>query len=231
MLGALGHFSESDRVEAAEMPELERWVLHRLWQLDRHLRQACDDFQFHPVFAELHNFCTVDLSALYFDVRKDSLYCDPAGDPKRRAARKHLAHQHRAQTAALGIGAQVHRDFGNVVVRRARAEGAEVRIAKESFLGRGSRLDDKDKTVLLHVRRAAARHLARVRRRQFLRGAVLVRYPSLAAGPARRQRAAYKASRGVQHVGFVDLRHCAHVGLERVARRREGGHEEGGGGV
>ena len=87
LLGNLAGFDESERVGTDEMPELERWVLHRLWQLDRHLRQACDDFQFHPVFAELHNFCAVDLSAFYFDIRKDSLYCDPADDPKRRAAR------------------------------------------------------------------------------------------------------------------------------------------------
>ena len=87
LLGNLSGFDESERLGTDEMPELERWVLHRLWQLDRLLRQACDDFQFHPVFAELHNFCAVDLSAFYFDVRKDSLYCDPADDPKRRAAR------------------------------------------------------------------------------------------------------------------------------------------------
>ena len=87
LLGNLNGFDDGERVEKSDMPELERWVLHRLWQLDGQLRQACDDFQFHPFFAELHNFCAVDLSAFYFDVRKDSLYCDRADDPKRRAAR------------------------------------------------------------------------------------------------------------------------------------------------
>ncbi|HIE20026.1 MAG TPA: isoleucine--tRNA ligase, partial [Rhodospirillales bacterium] len=101
LLGNLVGFDESKRVGQDEMPELERWVLHRLWQLDRHLRQACDDFQFHPVFAELHNFCAVDLSALYFDVRKDSLYCDPAGDPKRRAAQTVLDEVFNCLTAWL----------------------------------------------------------------------------------------------------------------------------------
>jgi isoleucyl-tRNA synthetase len=69
------------------MPELERWVLHRLWQLDSQLRQACEHFQFHAFFAELHTFCAVDLSAFYFDIRKDALYCDSPEAPRRRAAR------------------------------------------------------------------------------------------------------------------------------------------------
>ena len=87
MLGNLNGFTEDERLELAQMPELERWVLHRLWELDGKLRQACNDFHFHPIFAELHNFCTVDLSAFYFDIRKDALYCDHAGDERRRAAR------------------------------------------------------------------------------------------------------------------------------------------------
>ena len=86
ILGNLNGFEESDRVDHADMPELERWVLHRLWELDRTVRQACEDFEFHQLFTELHNFCAVDLSAFYFDVRKDSLYCDRADAPRRRAA-------------------------------------------------------------------------------------------------------------------------------------------------
>ncbi len=87
LLGNLSGFDESERPDLGDMPELERWVLHRLWQLDGMLRKACDDFQFHTMFAELHNFCAVDLSAFYFDVRKDSLYCDRADDLRRRACR------------------------------------------------------------------------------------------------------------------------------------------------
>jgi isoleucyl-tRNA synthetase len=87
LLGSLNGFQASEHVDPAAMPELERWVLHRLWQLDGRLRQACHDFAFHPFFAELHTFCAVDLSAFYFDIRKDSLYCDRADSPTRRAAR------------------------------------------------------------------------------------------------------------------------------------------------
>ncbi|MGE0722926.1 MAG: isoleucine--tRNA ligase [Alphaproteobacteria bacterium] len=87
LLGALAGFSEAERVPVAEMPELERWVLHRLAELDQLVRQATEDFDFHAIFTAIHNFCAVDLSAFYFDVRKDSLYCDRPDAPRRRACR------------------------------------------------------------------------------------------------------------------------------------------------
>ena len=87
LLGNLSGFEDSERVDHGDMPELERWVLHRMWELDRLVRQASEDFEFHHLFTELHNFCAVDLSAFYFDVRKDSLYCDRLDSLRRRAAR------------------------------------------------------------------------------------------------------------------------------------------------
>ncbi|WP_299784151.1 isoleucine--tRNA ligase [uncultured Marivita sp.] len=86
MLGALSHFEESDRIEPADMPELERYILHRLAELDEVVRTGYDAYDFQGVFQQLFNFCTVELSAFYFDIRKDALYCD--GDtPRRKAAR------------------------------------------------------------------------------------------------------------------------------------------------
>jgi isoleucyl-tRNA synthetase len=87
LLGALEGYSEREAVAPETMPELERWVLHRLAELDRLVRQAVEDFDFHAMFAALHNFCAVDLSAFYFDIRKDRLYCDAVDDSGRRAAR------------------------------------------------------------------------------------------------------------------------------------------------
>ncbi|BBK39699.1 isoleucine--tRNA ligase [Allostella sp. ATCC 35155] len=87
LLGALDGFGPEEVVPAAEMPELERWVLHRLAEIDRTVRQACADFEFHTIFTTLHNFCAVDLSAFYFDIRKDSLYCDRPDSLRRRACR------------------------------------------------------------------------------------------------------------------------------------------------
>ncbi len=86
MLGSLADFSEADRTDPAQMPPLERWVLHRLAELDSHVREGYARYDYQGVFQALFNFCTVDLSAFYFDVRKDVLYCD--GDTlRRRAAR------------------------------------------------------------------------------------------------------------------------------------------------
>lgn len=87
LLGNLNGFDASERLPVEEMPELERWVLHRVGEMDAELRRACGDFQFHPFFAALHTFCAVDLSAFYLDVRKDALYCDPVSSLRRRATR------------------------------------------------------------------------------------------------------------------------------------------------
>jgi isoleucyl-tRNA synthetase len=87
LLGALDGFSEAERLPVEQMPELERLVLHQVALMDKQLRAACDSFEFHNFFAALHSFCAVDLSAFYFDVRKDALYCDAPTSIRRRAAR------------------------------------------------------------------------------------------------------------------------------------------------
>ncbi|HXP73550.1 MAG TPA: isoleucine--tRNA ligase [Stellaceae bacterium] len=87
LLGNLAGFSERERLDVAEMPELERWVLHRLAETDALVREASETYAFHTLFTALHNLCAVDLSAFYFDVRKDVLYCDRPDSLRRRAAR------------------------------------------------------------------------------------------------------------------------------------------------
>ncbi|MDE2411699.1 MAG: isoleucine--tRNA ligase, partial [Sphingomonadales bacterium] len=87
LLGALDGFSEAERVDVAEMPELERYVLALLAKLDATLKQAVDDYDFNTYVRALTDFCNEDLSAFFFDIRKDNLYCDAASDPKRRAYR------------------------------------------------------------------------------------------------------------------------------------------------
>ena len=86
MLGSLTHFQPGDSLAEAEMPELERLMLSELARLDGLVREAYLEFDFKRIFAALFNFMTVDLSAFYFDVRKDALYCDPISSTRRRAA-------------------------------------------------------------------------------------------------------------------------------------------------
>jgi isoleucyl-tRNA synthetase len=85
MLGNLAHFREDDRVAFEAMPELERLMLHRLSELDALVREAYAAFDYKRIFASLNAFMTVDLSAFYFDVRKDALYCDPISSTTRKA--------------------------------------------------------------------------------------------------------------------------------------------------
>ena len=87
LLGALEGFSEAERVGVEAIPELERYVLALLAKLDATLRQAVDDFDYNTYVRALTDFCNEDLSAFFFDIRKDSLYCDAADDPKRMACR------------------------------------------------------------------------------------------------------------------------------------------------
>ncbi|MEY4696021.1 MAG: hypothetical protein RIT14_449, partial [Pseudomonadota bacterium] len=92
LLGNLAGFTEAEAVDPREMPELEQWVLHRLAELDGEVRAGYAAYDFQGVFQKLFTFCTTDLSAIYFDIRKDSLYCDAPGTLRRRAARTVLDH-------------------------------------------------------------------------------------------------------------------------------------------
>ncbi|ALG89691.1 MULTISPECIES: isoleucine--tRNA ligase [Actibacterium] len=87
LLGNLAGYSPDEQVAPGDMPELERWVLHRLAELDERVRTGYGAYDFQGVFQALFTFATVELSAFYFDIRKDALYCDAADSLERRAAR------------------------------------------------------------------------------------------------------------------------------------------------
>ena len=96
LLGALDGFEPSERLGLDEMPELERWVLHRLAELDGTVREGYAAYDFQGVFQALFQFATVDLSAFYFDIRKDALYCEAPSSEKRHAALTCVEHIFRA---------------------------------------------------------------------------------------------------------------------------------------
>jgi isoleucyl-tRNA synthetase len=87
MLANLSGFDEEERIGVAEMPELERYVLAKLAELDGTVREAYGVYDFNRVYNTVFAFCTNELSAFYFDIRKDALYCDARSAPRRRAAR------------------------------------------------------------------------------------------------------------------------------------------------
>jgi isoleucyl-tRNA synthetase len=86
MLGSLAHYDRQAHIDVAAMPELERFMLDRLAKADEEVRAAYDAFDYKKVVATLSHFMTSDLSAFYFDIRKDALYCDPPSSTKRLAA-------------------------------------------------------------------------------------------------------------------------------------------------
>jgi isoleucyl-tRNA synthetase len=86
MLGTLAHHEGWQKVAVSTMPELEQVMLHRLAELDETLRKAYADYDYKRVVAVLSHFMNTDLSAFYFDIRKDALYCEPYSSAKRKAA-------------------------------------------------------------------------------------------------------------------------------------------------
>jgi isoleucyl-tRNA synthetase len=102
MLGALSDFSPDEAVELEQMPPLERFILHRLYELDGQVRAAYDGYVFQDVIRPLLDFCQEELSALFFDIRRDSLYCDRPDSLRRRAARTVMDAVFERLTAWLG---------------------------------------------------------------------------------------------------------------------------------
>ena len=96
LLGALEGFSAEEAVDLEQMPELEQWVLHRLAMLNKTIIEKTESYDFHGIFTALHDFCNSDLSAFYFDIRKDCLYCDAPESIERRACRTVMDHSLRA---------------------------------------------------------------------------------------------------------------------------------------
>jgi isoleucyl-tRNA synthetase len=86
MLGTLAHYDPQRTVAHSEMPELERLMLHRLAELDDIVRKAYAEYDYKRVVAALSHFMNTDLSAFYFDIRKDTLYCEPYSSADRKAA-------------------------------------------------------------------------------------------------------------------------------------------------
>ncbi|HEV7718378.1 MAG TPA: class I tRNA ligase family protein, partial [Arsenicitalea sp.] len=101
LLGNLAHYKPEEEVAFADLPELEQLMLHRLHGLDGVVRQAYRDFDYKRVVSSLSNFMNIELSAFYFDVRKDALYCDPISSVRRRASLSVLNHLYLCLTTWL----------------------------------------------------------------------------------------------------------------------------------
>jgi isoleucyl-tRNA synthetase len=101
ILGSLDGFSDTEKLPEPKFPELEKLILHRLWELNALIQKSIESHDWTGVYPAIHHFCSTDLSAFYFDIRKDSLYCDRPDSEKRRACRTVLDILHRCLTAWL----------------------------------------------------------------------------------------------------------------------------------
>jgi isoleucyl-tRNA synthetase len=101
MLGSLAHYDPAATVGFESMGEVERLILHRLAELNEEIRDAYTRFDYKRVVARLSAFLNTDLSAFYFDIRKDTLYCEPMSSDKRRAALEAIEQIFRAVTLWL----------------------------------------------------------------------------------------------------------------------------------
>ena len=163
LLGALDGFSADESgARRRAMPELERWVLHRLATLDAELREAAEGFEFNRYARLIAAFANDDLSAFFFDIRKDSLYCD--APTAAEAARLPDRARHRLP----GAGALdepdplLHRRGGLADALSGRRLGPPARMARDRsrLAGRGARrqmgADPRDPRARHRVHRAAA---------------------------------------------------------------------------
>tara|TARA_Y100001970_G_scaffold292839_1_gene436091 strand:- start:1481 stop:4258 length:2778 start_codon:yes stop_codon:yes gene_type:complete len=87
LIGNLSNFNDVEKITSEKFPELEKYLLHRLWEIDQTIQECISTFNFHLMFTTLLNFCSNDLSAFYFDIRKDTIYCDSLKSIKRRSSR------------------------------------------------------------------------------------------------------------------------------------------------
>ena len=87
LIGNLNGWEENEKIDIDEFPELEKFILHRLWEIDQIIQDCILSYNFHLMFTTILNFCSNDLSSFYFDIRKDTIYCDSFYSKKRRASR------------------------------------------------------------------------------------------------------------------------------------------------
>jgi isoleucyl-tRNA synthetase len=163
ILGGLDGLAEGERVGHADMPELERFILHRVAELDRRVRRAVQSYDWAGVVPELHGFCATDLSAFYFDIRKDALYCDRPDSIRRRACRTVLDVLHRALCTWLAPTlcftadeAWVARFGEDTSVQRARFPDIPAAWFDAALAARWQRVRDIRRTVTAVIEQARA---------------------------------------------------------------------------
>ncbi|HAM54010.1 MAG TPA: isoleucine--tRNA ligase, partial [Candidatus Rokubacteria bacterium] len=176
ILGNLYDFKpDTDKTPYEEMAEMDRWILHRLQEVIRRVREAYEQYQFHMVYYTLYNFCTVDLSALYLDVLKDRLYTSKAASPARRSAQTAMKEVLEAMARLLAPILTFTAEEAWRYLPGARSESVHLERFPEEPV---EWLDDtlaREWSRLLEVRREVARALETARARGLIGGGLEAR--------------------------------------------------------
>ena len=208
LLGNLSDFDPArDRQPYARLDEVDRFVLDRLARLIDRVRRAYEEYQFHTVFHAVHNFCAVDLSALYLDVIKDRLYTSAPTDPRRRAAQTTCHDIFRALARMMAPILTFTSEEAWRYVPGARAESVHLERFPEVPVEWLDDTLDAEWSRLLEVRREIAKALETARARGLI-GSGLEAAVTIAAAPEdlpellRRQRDLLPTLLIVSQVGF-----------------------------
>lgn len=213
LLGALDGFTDAERVEVAEMPALERYILSELSRLDTELRSAAEAFEFNRYTRALADFANDDLSAFFFDIRKDSLYCDAADSPKRRAYRTVLDTLFHAlvryAAPVLAFTAE------EVWQARFPSEDGSVHFLEWPELPAAPAVDDAQWAELRRLRQAVTEAIEPYRREKTVRSSLEaeVTLPSLPLSP--------------DHLAELFITSTVHAGGEGIAIARSEHHKCG----
>jgi len=165
LLGNLHGFDPAkDMVPAADLAALDRWALVRTAELQGEIVEAYRQYAFHLVYHKVHNFCIVDLSALYLDIVRDRLYTTPAGSHARRSAQTALYHIAHAMVRWLApvLSFTAEEIWQHLPGARGEGQGESVFMAQWHALPPGA-ANDIDWTALFNLKRDVARELERLR--------------------------------------------------------------------
>ena len=165
LLGNLHGFDPArDLVHPAQMVALDRWAVARTAQLQAEIIEAYREYAFHLVYHKIHNFCIVDLSALYLDIVRDRLYTTPAGSHARRSAQTALYHIAAGHGALAGAGAVLH-GRGDLAAAARRAAASRCSWPSGMRCREGA-AHDVDWTAFLQLKRDVSRELEKLREAQ-----------------------------------------------------------------
>ncbi len=170
LIGNLNNFNSDEIIGEDNFPELEKYLLHRLWEVNQVVKQCVETFNFHLMFTTLLNFCSNDLSAFYFDIRKDVIYCDSKTSKTRRASRTllNIIFNHIVRWFAPSISFTTEEAW--------KAMGNKKSIHLEDFLNCKSNYENKkinEKWLLIkNIRKVSTGAIEKIREEKIIRSSL-----------------------------------------------------------